>query len=50
MLLEDKTSCPDVEIPPPITLDNGGDTMYANPCQALITLFNVVLTPSLSPM
>ena len=48
MLLEDKTSCPDVDIPPPIILTTGGDRMYANPCQALITLFTAVVTSLVS--
>ena len=50
MLLEVRTSCPDVEFPIPISLNMGGDIMYANPCQALITLFTPVVTSSVSPI
>ena len=50
MLLEVRTSCPYVEFPIPISVTIGGDIMYANPCQALITLFTPVVTSSVSPI
>ena len=49
MLLDVRTSCPDIEFAN-INLTIGVEIMYANPVQALITLFTPVVSSSVSPI